>query len=185
MAFIIIETKREISSFRYVILDILSKSYEITGVKDFKYKLIIEHEAKRLSETDLFLNLAEELYADLKVYVSDEVVRFDIDTVMTWFDQIPFKQTSIYNDSTLLLKRTEHDIDDQFKKQVLKKYYQNEELLHTIKVYLESNQNMSKAAEKLYLHRNTLIQRLDKFHSKTGFDVRKFVDAYIIYSILK
>jgi DNA-binding PucR family transcriptional regulator len=55
----------------------------------------------------------------------------------------------------------------------------------SIKIYLESNQNMSLAAKKLYVHRNTLIQRLDKFHQTTGFDVRVFSDAYLIYHLMK
>ena len=44
---------------------------------------------------------------------------------------------------------------------------------------------MSRAAKNLYLHRNTLIQRLEKFYVKTGFDCRRFVEAYIIYTLLK
>lgn len=185
MAFIIIETKSSISNYKTVILDILSKSYQITKVESYNNKLIIFHEIKRLSENDLFLNLAEELFADLKVYVSEETVRFEPLIINEWLDLLPFNHTVIYNLSSLMLKRTEFLIDEDFKKIVLKSVYQNKELLHTIKVYLENNQNMSKASEKLYLHRNTLIQRLDKFNLKTGFDCRKFVDAYIIYTILK
>lgn len=185
MAFIIIETKTEVSAYRYVILDILTKTYQVTKVEDSLTKLIIYHEPKRLEESDLFLNLAEELYTDLRVYVSDDEPKFEPAIIMEWLDLLKFHQTAIYDDYTLLLKRTEYPLDTQFKKLILKSVYNDQDLLYTVKVFLETNQNMSRAAQKLYLHRNTLIQRLDKFYNRTRFDCRKFVDAYIIYSLLK
>ena len=39
-------------------------------------------------------------------------------------------------------------------------------MIDTIKVYLDSNLNMVNAAKTLYIHRNTLIQRLDKFRTR-------------------
>ncbi len=53
----------------------------------------------------------------------------------------------------------------------------NEEDLRTIFTFFENDLNSSKTAQKLYLHRNTLIYRLDKYHKLTGFDIRKFEDA--------
>jgi DNA-binding PucR family transcriptional regulator len=54
-----------------------------------------------------------------------------------------------------------------------------------MKIFIEKNQNTSEAAKALYLHRNTLINRLDKFYRVTGFDLKKFEDAAIIYLLIK
>ncbi len=48
------------------------------------------------------------------------------------------------------------------------------ELLKTIKAYLDNNLNVSEASRVLYIHRNTLMYRLDKFHKMTGLDCSKF-----------
>src|SRR5690606_546891 len=105
--------------------------------------------------------------------------------ILSWFQLIPFQGSVIYDDSKLLLKRMDYPIDNTLREILLKSVVNDTDLLDTVKVYLESNQNMSEAARKLYLHRNTLIQRLDKFYLRTGFDCRNFVDAYIIYTLLK
>ncbi len=51
------------------------------------------------------------------------------------------------------------------------------ELLMTAAKFLENNLNVSDTARKLYVHRNTLIYRLNKIHNVTGLDLRSFKDA--------
>lgn len=48
------------------------------------------------------------------------------------------------------------------------------ELLNTVKAYLDNNLNISEASRVLYIHRNTLMYRLDKFNKMTGLDCSKF-----------
>lgn len=48
------------------------------------------------------------------------------------------------------------------------------ELLNTVKVYLENNLNVSEASRVLYIHRNTLMYRLEKFNKMTGLECSKF-----------
>jgi DNA-binding PucR family transcriptional regulator len=40
--------------------------------------------------------------------------------------------------------------------------------------------NVSETAKSLYVHRNTLLYRLDKFKQETGLDVRNFNDAVLV-----
>ncbi|MCG0276477.1 MAG: helix-turn-helix domain-containing protein [Thermosediminibacteraceae bacterium] len=53
----------------------------------------------------------------------------------------------------------------------------DKEALKTIRTVLDCNLNLAEAARKLYIHRNTLMYRLDKISSQTGLDIRKFKDA--------
>ncbi|MCD8511165.1 MAG: helix-turn-helix domain-containing protein [Bacillus sp. (in: Bacteria)] len=61
-------------------------------------------------------------------------------------------------------------------------------LLDSVKVYLECNLNTSLAAKKLYMHRNTLQYRVDKFIEKTSIDIKRFPNAvavYFMFSVLE
>lgn len=53
----------------------------------------------------------------------------------------------------------------------------DEESLHTIHTFLDCGLSIAECARKLYLHRNTLIYRLDKIQQQTGLDIRRFEDA--------
>ncbi|MFC4322129.1 PucR family transcriptional regulator [Litchfieldia salsa] len=64
---------------------------------------------------------------------------------------------------------------------VLQELHSDKELLDTVKVFLESNLNVSLAAKKLYMHRNSLQYRIDKFIEKTGIDIKHFQGAITTY----
>lgn len=55
--------------------------------------------------------------------------------------------------------------------------FEDEEMIKTAEVFLENSLNISETSRKLYLHRNTLMYRLDKIEKMTGLDIRKFSDA--------
>ena len=61
---------------------------------------------------------------------------------------------------------------------------QDEEMLFTIRKFLENDLNISETAKKLYINRNTLIYRLNKVEKDTGLDLRKFDDAMTIKTAL-
>ncbi len=58
-----------------------------------------------------------------------------------------------------------------------KEIFLDQEMLETAEEFLESSLNTSETSRKLYLHRNTLIYRLDKIEKATGLNIRKFSDA--------
>ena len=53
----------------------------------------------------------------------------------------------------------------------------DEEELTTVYTFFDNNLNISETARQLYIHRNTLVYRLEKIQKKTGLDVRVFDDA--------
>lgn len=56
----------------------------------------------------------------------------------------------------------------------------DEETLGLVEKFFENNLNTSETARKLYIHRNTLIYRLDKIQKETGLDLRTFDDALTV-----
>ena len=53
----------------------------------------------------------------------------------------------------------------------------DEETLTTIHKFFENSLNVSETSRQLYIHRNTLVYRLDKLQKQTGLDLRGFEDA--------
>ncbi|MFD0957920.1 PucR family transcriptional regulator [Paenibacillus chungangensis] len=58
------------------------------------------------------------------------------------------------------------------------------EMLATLETFFQLDCNVSETAKKLYIHRNTLLYRLDKLKQETGLDVRQFRDAVLVKIIL-
>lgn len=58
------------------------------------------------------------------------------------------------------------------------------EILGTLETFFSLDCNVSETAKKLYIHRNTLLYRLDKLKQETGLDVRQFRDAVLVKIIL-
>lgn len=53
----------------------------------------------------------------------------------------------------------------------------DEETLTTISKFFENSLNVSETSRQLFIHRNTLVYRLDKLQKSTGLDLRVFEDA--------
>lgn len=55
----------------------------------------------------------------------------------------------------------------------------DQETIFTIQKFFENNLNVSETSRQLYVHRNTLVYRLDKIQKIAGLDLRNFDDAII------
>jgi len=58
----------------------------------------------------------------------------------------------------------------------------DQETLFTINKFFENNLNVSETSRKLFVHRNTLVYRLEKIKKLTGLDLRQF-DHAIIFKV--
>lgn len=52
------------------------------------------------------------------------------------------------------------------------------ELIYTLQVYFANNMSTTKASKKLFIHRNTIMFRLNKIKKITGYDPQQFRDAF-------
>lgn len=72
-----------------------------------------------------------------------------------------------------------------------KTIFGDEDMINTAEEFLENSLNVSETSRNLYLHRNTLMYRLDKIEHATGLNIRKFSDAVIfrlitiLYKLIK
>ncbi|MFD1957066.1 PucR family transcriptional regulator [Paenibacillus thailandensis] len=74
----------------------------------------------------------------------------------------------------------------RFLEQALKRtdLFLESEMLSTLETFFALDCNVSETAKRLYIHRNTLLYRLDKLKNETGLDVRVFRDAVLVKIIL-
>ena len=69
--------------------------------------------------------------------------------------------------------------------------FEDEDMAGTAEEFLESSLNISETSRNLFMHRNTLMYRLDKIERATGLNIRKFSDAVtfrvitILYKLLQ
>ena len=74
---------------------------------------------------------------------------------------------------------------EMFLKEVFKKNpieSLDQETLFTINKFFENNLNVSETSRKLFVHRNTLVYRLEKIKKLTGLDLREF-DHAIVFKV--
>ena len=53
-----------------------------------------------------------------------------------------------------------------------------------IKGFVNCDLNVSRASKEMFIHRNTMMYKLDKLKETSGFDLRSFKDAYILYMLI-
>lgn len=53
----------------------------------------------------------------------------------------------------------------------------DDEMLTTVNKFFENNLNVSETSRQLFVHRNTLVYRIEKLQKSTGLDIRTFDDA--------
>ncbi len=71
-------------------------------------------------------------------------------------------------------------LDEVFKKNSIDSL--DQETLFTINKFFENNLNVSETSRKLFVHRNTLVYRLEKIKKLTGLDLREF-DHAIVFKV--
>ncbi len=80
-------------------------------------------------------------------------------------------------------RESKNDYMESFK-DIFEHYKENEEMLNTIKTYFECNMSIKETASKMYVHRNTILYRLNKFKEKYSIDIFDTVNCMKIYIAL-
>ncbi|MGB9678383.1 MAG: PucR family transcriptional regulator [Thermoanaerobacteraceae bacterium] len=62
--------------------------------------------------------------------------------------------------------------------------FNDEELVQTLNAFFKNSLNLSETSRELYVHRNTLVYRLDKIYRLSGLDPKKFDEALLLKTIM-
>ncbi len=98
---------------------------------------------------------------------------FDTEKTIVTYDNLGIARL-IYQLPTTLCEMFLHEI---FKRGSIDSL--DHETLFTIQKFFENNLNVSETSRKLFVHRNTLVYRLEKIKKLTGLDLREFDDAIV------
>ncbi|MGL4330354.1 MAG: PucR family transcriptional regulator [Clostridium sp.] len=91
---------------------------------------------------------------------------------------------SIIDEKKMILEGIIDSVSEEEKKRIYQLFNEgfsklDNEMIRTIEVFFRCGLNLSDAAKELYIHRNTLIYRLDKIEKYTGYDIRNFNNAVL------
>ena len=91
---------------------------------------------------------------------------------------------AIIDDKNLIFEGIVDSVSEEVKKDIFEKFNYgflqlDNEMIKTIERFFKCGLNLSEAAKELYIHRNTLIYRLDKIEKYTSYDIREFNNAVI------
>ena len=65
------------------------------------------------------------------------------------------------------------------------KFLSDDELVYTAEHFFQNDLNISKTSKLGFMHRNTLLYRIEKIEKMLGLDIRKFEDALTLQIILE
>ena len=91
-------------------------------------------------------------------------------------------QPKVYKENSLILEKMIKTYDKDYIENIYKKHNEDfskldKDLIKTIEIFFGEGLKISEAAEKLYIHRNTLFYRIDKIKKILNYDISNFNEA--------
>lgn len=143
-----------------------------------------------IMEEDLIKTIEGEIYGAVKVMDIGYMKRGEdleeyLEIAQKTLSDESIVQKTIYNLRDYLNKKIIENTDyEDVKKYIFKRNSPEKLDQDTIRAgmsFIENSMNISKTSSKLYIHRNTLLYRLDKIKEHLGLDIRTFNDAKDFY----
>jgi len=111
---------------------------------------------------------------NMLIHEAHTVFAYSNKSVVTYVDAVPI----------FFIDTASHSVRSSISEIILQEFIHDGETLKMIETFLACNLNISETAKELYMHRNSLQYRLDRFYEKTSIDVRKFHEAMSVYLAL-
>ncbi|MDE7167510.1 MAG: helix-turn-helix domain-containing protein [Clostridia bacterium] len=120
--------------------------------------------------------------------VENEAVNFkrvpDMLEINRFFDGETGKNVNYREVVAALPKSVREMLTSGFEMKNFAKIFEDQSMMQTVEAYLASGMNISETARRLYMHRNTLMYRLNSIRKNTGLDLSKFADA-VTFELLR
>lgn len=175
------------------------KSRDFVTAVDEKNIIVVKELADKDGSRELE-KMAKEMMEILRAESEDDKIHIAYGTVVNDIKEVSksykeaklaldvgkifFDEKDIVAYSTLGIGRLIYQLPIPLCKMFIKEFFEgkspdefDEETLTTINKFFENSLNVSETSRQLYIHRNTLVYRLDKLQKSTGLDLRVFEDA--------
>ena len=183
------------------------KARDFVTAVDEKNIIVVKELADRDGSRELE-KMAKEMMEILRAESEDDKIHIAYGTVVNDIKEVSksykeaklaldvgkifFDEKDIVAYSTLGIGRLIYQLPIPLCKMFIKEIFEgkspdefDEETLTTINKFFENSLNVSETSRQLYIHRNTLVYRLDKLQKSTGLDLRVFEDAITFKIALK
>ena len=175
------------------------KTKDFVTAVDEKNIIVVKELADKAGSRELE-KMAKEMMEILRAESEDDKIHIAYGTVVNDIKEVSksykeaklaldvgkifFDEKDIVAYSTLGIGRLIYQLPIPLCKMFIKEIFEgkspdefDEETLTTINKFFENSLNVSETSRQLYIHRNTLVYRLDKLQKSTGLDLRVFEDA--------
>ena len=185
----------EFSSIEKELFEIIKNSVDVKYITKYQGNLIALVQEQNMYEacSDLQKNILTELFIETVITIGDALEQSQqlLDVYNNCVEAILLKQSYGINEKLLdyqsmLIYRLITSIDQDLKDEIIGRIFSskfteflNSEVELTIEEMFKNNLNLTDTSARLYIHRNTLLYRIDKIYKLTGFDLRKFEDSMI------
>lgn len=163
---------------------------------DREYGVILDFTKRNEYDVEEFEEIAKAINEDFYYYTNlYKTVDYSIDDQISeaflkefnLYQKYRNRQVLIMEQQELLLQYmilTVNDYDgfNQLAQKIERLSY---DLVEVVKSYLDNNFNLSMGAKALYMHRNTFMNKLERFIQLTGLNVKEFKHAIVAYILIK
>jgi sugar diacid utilization regulator len=193
--YLILVSGVDIKSIENELLEVIRNSIYAKHIAEYQGNLIALVEDQNIYEacSDLQKNILTELFVESVIAIGGRLEQpHDMGVLYNKCSEVMLLKQSyginqkVLDDQGMLLYRLINSIDKNQKENVVDKIFSskfiellNNEMELTIEEMFKNNLNLTDTSARLYIHRNTLLYRIDKIYKLTGFDLRKFEDSMI------
>ncbi|MGV3488045.1 MAG: PucR family transcriptional regulator [Tuberibacillus sp.] len=186
----------EAESFKEAVNALFDESPIVLWKDDHHAVVILKKRPDKTKSEDISQILAADFYSDISLFVGTaqnsgdgvhSVFQAEEKAFVIARKSLPQKRTYFYEYvlPLLLLSELPKGLRQTVFSPLLEAVKDEDpDWMHSIDVFFEHGMNMTSASKSLFIHRNSLQYRLDKFSEKTGLDPKRFEDGFFIYLAL-
>ncbi|MDF2522138.1 MAG: hypothetical protein K0R84_2766 [Clostridia bacterium] len=177
------------------LVEIIKSSFEVKLLAEYQDNFVAAVEEQEIEEacSNLQKNVITELYQECIVAIGGRLQEPQqlAELYNSCLEAIELRRKFNINQKVLdyggmAIYRLVASMDENLKKSIRESIFTssfidmlNNEIELTIEEMFRNNLNLTDTSARLYIHRNTLLYRIDKIYRHTGFDLRKFEDSMI------
>ena len=185
----------DFSGIEKELFEIIKNSVDSKHITKYQGNIIALVQEQNIKEacSDLQKNILTELFIETVMIIGDRLEHPQhlakiYDSCM---EAILLKQSygineKLLDSQSMLIYRLITSIDQDLKDKIIGRIFSSKfieflssEVELTIEEMFKNNLNLTDTSARLYIHRNTLLYRIDKIYKLTGFDLRRFEDSMI------
>lgn len=192
---LIVLSGKEINGSENEMLEIISNSLDVRLVIKYQGNLVLLVGEAEVNEacSDLQKNILTELYIEAVIAIGGRIEQPQQirELYAGCVEAFLLKQSfginqNLLDNQGMLVYRLVASIDPKLKRNIVNRIFTsrfvellNNEMELTIEEMFKNNINLTDTSARLYIHRNTLLYRIEKIYKLTGFDLRKFEDSML------